>query len=383
MESRNGRRVVISGVGVVSPCGTGTEEFWTGLAKPVESSTARRVTGFDPAGYGLARQEYRRLDRFAQFGLAAAAQALVDAYLLPCVSADSPVRGGERVGVLIGTGMGGTSTYESQVHTLRDRGERQVSPLAVPMVMPNAVAGAVSMRWGLRGPCETVCTACATGTHAIGAAARWVASGRADIVVAGGAEAPLTGTSVAAFGAMRALSPTGLSRPFDVGRDGFCAAEGAGVVVLETLESCLSRGALPYAEIIGTGSTADAFHLTAPAPRGSGAERCMRQALNDAGLPPGEVTHVNAHGTSTPLNDAAEAVALAELFGDHQPAVTSVKGVTGHPLGAAGAIEAVAVALTYRNELLPPTMGTTVVDPRFDLDVVRGDPRPWDPAPAM
>ena len=386
IESRDGRRVVVTGVGVVAPCGIGATDFWQGLAKPPAPRAERPVEGFDPVAAGLSKVEARRLDRFAQFAIAAAGEALRDADL---AAGDGPVepsdglRGvdSERVGVLIGSGIGGALTWEHQVDTLRDRGTRAVSPLVVPMVMPNAAAGAVSMRWGLRGACETIATACATGTHAIGNAARWIAAGRADVVLAGGAEACLTGTGLAGFGNMRALSPSGISRPFDRERDGFCAAEGAAIVVLEEASRARSRGAHIYAEVAGAASTADAFHLTAPAPGGRGALACMRLALEDAGIAPAEVTHVNAHGTSTALNDATEAEVIAKLF-PGRPAVSSIKGVTGHALGAAGAIEAVALVLSYAHRTLPPTAGTVTVDPALDIDVVL-TPRPWTPAPAI
>jgi 3-oxoacyl-[acyl-carrier-protein] synthase II len=380
IESRDGRRVVVTGVGVVAPCGIGATDFWQGLAKPPVPRAERPVEGFDPTAAGLSKVEGRRLDRFAQFAIHAADEALRDADLLM----DGGLRGvdGERVGVLIGSGIGGALTWEQQVGTLRDKGSRAVSPLVVPMVMPNAAAGAVSMRWGLRGACETIATACATGTHAIGNAARWIAAGRADVVLAGGAEACLTGTGLAGFGNMRALSPSGVSRPFDVDRDGFCAAEGAGVLVLEEAGRARSRGAHVYAEVAGAASTADAHHLTAPAPGGRGALTCMRLALEDAGVAPSEVTHVNAHGTSTALNDATEAEVIAKLFAPDRPAVSSIKGVTGHALGAAGAIEAVALALSYAHQTLPPTAGTVTVDPALDIDVVL-TPRPWTPAPAI
>jgi 3-oxoacyl-[acyl-carrier-protein] synthase II len=249
------------------------------------------------------------------------------------------------------------------------------------MVMANAAAAAVSIRWGFRGPCETISTACATGTQAVGAAARLIAAGRADVVVVGAAESCLTGTSRASFTNMRALSPSGISRPFDVDRDGFCSSEGAAVLVLEEAGHALSRRARAYAEVAGVSSTADAYDMTAPSPQGRGMSTCMRLALADAGVDANTLTHVNAHGTSTPLNDAGEALAIAALF-PHRPAVTSVKGVTGHSLAASGAIEAVALALSFRNRMLPPTMGTEIVDPSFDIDVVM-DPRPWTPSPAL
>ena len=249
--------------------------------------------------------------------------------------------------------------------------------------MPNAAAAAVSMLAKAGGPCENICTACAAGTHSIGHAARWIQWGLADVVIAGGSDALLAETIVGSFGGLGALSASGVSRPFDVERDGFCISEGAGVVVLEAAESAEARNAVPYAEVRGSASTADAFHLTAPAPGHPGAKRCLRLALSDARIRAEEVTHVNAHGTSTPLNDAAEAAAIREVFGAGGPAVTSIKGVTGHAIGAAGAIEAVALALSYRDHSLPPTLVTTSVDPALDIDVVMGGARPWDPAPAV
>ena len=383
IESRDGRRVVITGVGVVAPCGTGVEAFWDGLAKPVEPAVFRRVPDFDPERWGLTRVEARRLDRFAQFGLAASADALVDAGLLEVASVEpTPIEGGDRVGVLIGSGIGGALSWEQQALVRHDKGDRSVSPLTVPMVMPNSAAAAVSMRWGLYGPCETVATSCATGTHAIANAARWIAAGRCDIAVAGGAEACLTDTNTAAFTNMRALSATGISRPFDSERDGFCASEGAGVLVLEEASRAAARGARVYAEVAGSASTADGYHITAPAPGGRGALACMQAALLDAGVEPSGVRHVNAHGTSTPLNDATEAAVIAQLFGSARPAVSAIKGITGHSLGAAGAIEAVSVALAYVRRELPPTMGTTTVDPVCDIDLVLS-PRSWHPGPAI
>jgi 3-oxoacyl-[acyl-carrier-protein] synthase II len=382
IESRDGRRVVITGVGVVAPCGIGASAFWDGLAKPPAAAVLRPVMDFDPERFGLSRVEARRLDRFAQFAIAASAEALADAKVLPDETAADPVLDGERFGVLIGSGIGGALSWEQQALIRQEKGERAVSPLTVPMVMPNAGSAAVSMRWGLYGPCETVATSCATGTHAVANAARWIAAGRCDVALAGGAEACLTDTNVAGFTNMRALSSSGISRPFDVERDGFCASEGAGMLVLEEHGHAQARNARIYAEVIGSASTADGYHITAPAPGGRGALACMRLALTDAGVMPDAVTHINAHGTSTPLNDATEAAVIRELFGSARPAVSAVKGVTGHSLGAAGAIEAVSVALTYLHEELPATGGTASVDPECDIDVVVA-PRPWEPAVAI
>jgi 3-oxoacyl-[acyl-carrier-protein] synthase II len=384
IESQDGRRVVVTGVGVVAPCGIGAEAFWVGLTKPVGAEVVRRVDDFHPESVGLARVEARRLDRFAQFAIAATAEALTDAGLQADQTASGPIAtiDPERVGVLIGSGIGGALSWEQQALVRQEKGDRAVSPLTVPMVMPNAGSAAVSMRWSFFGPCETVATSCATGTHAVANAARWVASGRCDVAVAGGAEACLTTTNLAGFTNMRALSTSGLSRPFDVDRDGFCASEGAAVLILEEASYAAARGARVYAEVAGAASTADGFHITAPAPGGRGALACMRLALADAGLEPAQVTHINAHGTSTPLNDASEAAVIAELFAGSRPAVSGIKGVTGHSLGAAGAIEAVALSLSYAHGELPPTMGTTTVDPECDVDVVLSA-RSWDPAPAL
>jgi 3-oxoacyl-[acyl-carrier-protein] synthase II len=252
------------------------------------------------------------------------------------------------------------------------------------MMMSNAASAAVSMRHGFRGPCETVATACATGTHAIGSAARWIQWGLCDAVIAGGSEASMTAVAIHAFGNMKALSRSGVSRPFDERRDGFVISEGAGVLVLEEWERALSRGARILGEILGSASLADAHHITAPAPGGLGAIRCMRRALEDAGLEPSAIGHINAHGTSTPLNDAAEATGIAEVFGSPGPIVTSTKGVTGHALGAAGALEAAAVLLSMEHGLIPPTDGLEQIDPELPpIDLVRKEPRPWQPAPSI
>jgi 3-oxoacyl-[acyl-carrier-protein] synthase II len=248
----------------------------------------------------------------------------------------------------------------------------------VPMMMPNAATAAVSMRFGLGGPCETVTTACAAGTHAIGNAARLVATGRSTVAVAGGAEAVMVEIAEAGFRNMTALSNTEFSRPFDIGRDGFVMGEGAGILILEEWNHALARGATIYAEVLGAASTADAHHITAPDPSGHGAVRCMELALEDAGVVAGDVSHINAHGTSTPLNDLAESVAVHAVFGEYAPPVTSIKGHLGHSLAAAGALEGVASVLTLVNQVIPPTAGTTTVDPEIALDVVVGEARKAD-----
>ncbi len=290
----------------------------------------------------------------------------------------------DRVGVWIGTGIGGIETTEREIVVQHERGPRRVSPFLVPMMMPNAAAASVSMRHGFQGPCENTVTACAAGTHSLGRAADLIKYGRADVMVAGGSEAPLTATALAGFRNMTAMTRQGVSMPFDARRDGFVIAEGCGLLVLEEWDHALGRGATILGEFLGSGSTADAHHITAPAPGGSGAVRCMREALADAGLEAGDIAHVNAHGTSTPLNDAAEADAMAEVFGDSGPIVTSTKGVTGHALAAAGALEAVAAVLTIQERCIPPTMHHEEVDPELaPIDLVVGDARPWEPGPVM
>ncbi len=378
-ESRDGRRVVITGLGVVAPCGTGLDAFWEGLGRPVEPTVMRTVSDFDPKDYGLKYVDARRLDRFAQFAYAAGKMALEDAFKDGDVSGYSEWKRG----IIMGTGIGGAFSWEANAEALMTKGERAVSPLTVPMVMPNAGSAALSMRLGFRGPVETVTTACASGTHAIANGAKLIASGRCDLMLVGGSDACQTGVMNGGFTNMKALSSSGISRPFDAERDGFCSAEAGGVLVLEELAHARKRGARIYAEVAGSGSTADAYHITAPDPEGAGAVMCMRAALEDAGLEAGQITHINAHGTSTPLNDSAESGAVARLFGtDPGPAMTSIKGVTGHSLGAAGAVEGVALALSFLNKKIPPTMHTENVDPTIEVDIVR-EWRDWEPGPAL
>jgi 3-oxoacyl-[acyl-carrier-protein] synthase II len=377
IEARDGRRVVITGVGVLAPCGIGADVFWAGLSKPAEPVINRSIDDFDAAEWGLKHVDVRRIERFAQLAIAASALARRDAG----IEKDSPYDP-YRCGVMMGTGIGGAYAWESNAEVLMEKGEKYVSPLVVPMVMPNAASANVSIRSGFIGPVETITTACAAGTHAVGHGARLIASGRADLMLAGGSESCQTPVMNNGFLNMKALSPSGISRPFDIARDGFCSAEAAAVLVLEEYEAARARGATIYAEVAGTASTADAHHITAPSPNGAGAIACMRAALADAGVNADEVTHVNAHGTSTQLNDAAEAIAVKEVFAANRPAVTSIKGVTGHSLGAAGAVEAAALALSYRHRELPPTMHVTELEPDLDIDVVL-EPRSWDPAPAV
>ena len=369
-------RIAVTGVGVVSSAGIGKEAFWNSLLNGVPKN-GFLIEDFDPLPFfdGNAK-EARRADRFQQFALAAAKEAIDQA--------GDFVIDPTAVGTMIGTGVGGLGTLEDQVRVLLDKGPRRVSPFLVPMMMANAASASVSMTYNLQGPCETIVTACAAGTHSLGRAAELIRSGKVKAMVAGGAEATLTAIGTQGFVNMTAVSNEGISRPFDTQRDGFMQSEGAGVLILEEWDHATSRGADVLAEFLGSGSTADAHHITAPAPGGNGAVRCMEMALNDAGLLPADIGQINAHGTSTPLNDAAEAQAIARVFGDSNPYVTGTKGVTGHSLGAAGALEAVAVVLSMLNETIPRTHGTTEIDPEFgDLNLVYSDSIDWSPRPTI
>jgi 3-oxoacyl-[acyl-carrier-protein] synthase II len=370
------RRVAVTGVGVVAPCGIGSDDYWAGLLGPAPEGRERPVPDWDPSPWFENRKEARRTDRFAQFALAAASMALDEAGDLQV----DPTR----AGVIIGTGVGGIATLEEQIQVSYGKGPDRVSPFLVPMMMSNAGAATVSMRFGWQGPCETTVTACAAGTHSIGNAVRLIQDGRCDAVLAGGSEASLTQTAIAGFSNMTALTSSGHSRPFDERRDGFVIAEAAAVLVLEEWESAVARGATILAEMLGSASSADAHHITAPSPGGTGAMHCMELALADAGLTPGDIVHINAHGTSTPLNDAAEADAIHKLFGSPGPLVTSTKGITGHALGAAGAIEAAAVVLAMKHRKIPPTAGTEAVDPALPpINLVIGEAVDWEPGPSL
>jgi 3-oxoacyl-[acyl-carrier-protein] synthase II len=372
-----GRRVAVTGLGVLAPCGVGADAFWRGLLGPgITTGPAVELSAWDPTPWYDSPKEARRADRVEQFAIAAATEALESTGGLDAVGVDPA-----RFGTIFATGVGGLHTLEDQVQVRLERGTRRVSPFLVPMMMANAAGAAISMRFGLQGPNETICTACAAGTHAIGYAARLIAWGRCDAVVTGGSESAATATAVAAFSNMTAISSSGISRPFDTDRDGFVMGEGAAVLVLEEWDHATSRGAAILAEVVGAASNADAHHITAPSPGGAGATVCMRLALDDAGLEPGDIAQINAHGTSTPLNDAAEAEAVRKVFGEAPPPATSIKGVTGHALGAAGALEAAAVLLSMQHRLIPPTANTVDVD--VDIDVVTGDARPWQPGPTI
>ncbi|MFZ1062902.1 MAG: beta-ketoacyl-ACP synthase II [Acidimicrobiales bacterium] len=362
-----GRRVAVTGLGALTCAGVGVDALWAALVKDT-APVSKRIEPFDASHIG-GPKELRRLDPFTLYALMAADEAWRQSGL------QGPL---EDAGSIVTTGIGGLQTVLDQVGVLNAKGPDRISPFMVPMMMPNAATAAVSMRFGLGGPCETVTTACAAGTHAIGNAARLVATGRCPVVVAGGAEAVIVEIAEAGFRNMTALSNEGHSRPFDKARNGFVMGEGAGILVLEDWDHAHERGATIFAEVIGAASTADAHHITAPDPEGGGAIRCMQIALADAGIAPEEVSHINAHGTSTPLNDLAESVAVHKVFGPHAPPVTSIKGHLGHSLAAAGALEGVASVLTLQRQLMPPTAGTDEIDPEVGLDVVTGSPRAGD-----
>ncbi len=371
-----GHRIAITGYGVLAPCGIGKQNFWKGLLGPgLSGSHTVEIENWDATPYYTGPKEMRRADRCEQYAIAAAQEALEQSGVLPYDRS--------RIGTIFGTGIGGLRTLEGQVEVRVAKGKERVSPFLVPMMMSNASGAAISMRHGFQGPAETICTACAAATHALGYAARQIAWGRCDAVLSGGAESAATITAVAGFVNMTALSTTMVSKPFDATRDGFVFGEGAAVFVLERLDLAVKRGATIYGEILGAGSNADAHHITAPSPGGVGAIACMKLALDDAGLSADQIKQVNAHGTSTPLNDAAEAQAVEAVFGSNKPPMTSIKGVTGHPLGAAGALEAAAVLLSFEHKLIPPTANTTVVDPEMNVDIVTGKARAWEPGPTI
>jgi 3-oxoacyl-[acyl-carrier-protein] synthase II len=371
------RRVAITGVGAVSPLGVGAQrlvERWSAGECGIEDG-AGRCRDFDPLDF-LSRKEARRSDRFTQLAIAAAGEAVEQAGW----SEELPYPG-ERIGCVVGTGIGGLGSLEVQQRTLIESGQKAVSPLAVPLMMGNAAAAALAMRHRLRGHVYGVVSACAAGAHALGDASRIIRAGDADAVLAGGAEAAITGLAEAGFGAMGATSPSGVSRPFDARRDGFVIGEGAGVLVLEEAEAAERRGVEILGELRGYGATCDAFHLTAPQPTGGEAARAIGLALADAGLRPEDVDYVNAHGTSTPLNDRSETEALKLALGERAGAVpvSSTKSAIGHLLGAAGAVEAIATVGALRRRLAPPTVGWEEREEGLDLDYVPGQARPLEP----
>ncbi|MER3456068.1 MAG: beta-ketoacyl-[acyl-carrier-protein] synthase II [candidate division GAL15 bacterium] len=384
------RRVAVTGVGVVTPIGIGKEAFWNALLQgrsgvrriqsfdpsPFPTQIAAEVLDFDPLQY-MDRKEARRNDRFVQFAIAATRMALEDAdFRITPTNRD-------RVGVVLGSGIGGAHTWEEQHRVLLERGPDRVSPFFIPMLISNMAAGMVSILFGARGPNTSVVTACATGGHCIGDAFKIIQRGDADAMIAGGTEAAVTALSIAGFCSMRAMStrndaPEKAVRPFDRDRDGFVMGEGAGVVLLEELESARARGVRIYCELVGYGMSADAYHITQPDPEGEGAAQCMSRCLQDAGLRPEEVDYINAHGTSTPYNDKFETLAIKRVFGEHayRLAVSSTKSMTGHLLGAAGGVELIASALSVYHQVLPPTINYENPDPDCDLDYVPNRARP-------
>lgn len=391
------KRVVITGVGLVTPIGTGVEAFWNALVNGVSgvgpithfdasefaTRIAAEVKDFDPERF-MERKDAKRMDRFVQLSVVASLLALEDANL-NIADLDA-----NRIGVLIGSGIGGTGTWEEQHKTLLERGPRRVSPFFVPMLISDMASGMVSILVGAKGPNLGIVTACATGTHAIGEAAAIVSRGDADVMIAGGSEAAITPMAVAGFCAARALStrndePERASRPFDLNRDGFVMGEGAGTVIVESLEHALARGAKIWGEVCGFGMSGDAYHITAPSPGGEGAARSMSAALHNANLKPEQVDYINAHGTSTEDNDKIETAAVKTVFGQnaYKVAISSTKSMTGHLLGAAGAVEAIACLCAIRDGIIPPTINYETPDPECDLDYVPNKARMQDVRIAM
>ncbi|MEE2942292.1 MAG: beta-ketoacyl-ACP synthase II [Verrucomicrobiota bacterium] len=390
MADTTQKRVVVTGIGVVSPLGQGIDCFWQnitagrcGIDKITAFDTegfackiAGEVKDFDAAEAFPSPKEVRRTDRFAQFGIHAGWQALNDSKLnLEQVNRD-------RVGAMIGSGIGGLATLETQHKTLLDRGPGRMSPFFIPMMILNMASGMFSLYHGLRGPNVATCSACATANHAIGEAWRTLAMGDADVMFAGGTEAAVLPTAMGGFAAMKALStrnddPLHASRPFDAGRDGFVMGEGAGVLVLENFEHAKARKARIYCEIAGYGNTADAHHMSAPAPEGEGGARAMQMALDSGGLNPEDISYINAHGTSTPQGDVCETQAIKSVFGEHarRLAVSSTKGATGHMLGAAGGVEMAVCCKALETDTVPPTINYVTSDPDCDLDYVPNEAR--------
>jgi 3-oxoacyl-[acyl-carrier-protein] synthase II len=377
-------RVVITGMGAITPVGNDVGAMWQSLIagrsgvgpitlfdpSMLESQFAAEVKGFDPVAI-LGRKDARRMDRFTQFAVAAAGQALADAQL-QVTPENAP-----RIGCIIGTGIGGIGTLLSEAEVFRAKGAARVSPFLVPMMLPDTAPGQIAIQYGLKGPNMTIVTACASSANAIGEASEMIRRGAADVIVAGGAEAGLVPLALAGFNVMTAISkrndaPQKASRPFDLNRDGFVPGEGSAILVLESLEHARSRGARPYAEVMGYGASADAFHVTAPDETGEGAMLAMRAAITEAGLAPEEIDYLNAHGTSTVLNDKSETIAIKRVFG-HAAAklpISSTKSMTGHLLGAAGAMEAVICIKALQAGIIPPTINYETPDPACDLDYV-------------
>ena len=379
------RRVVVTGLGLVSPVGIGVEESWSALvagksgvapitlfdASTFPTKIAAEVKGFDPSKF-MDRKEVRRNDRFIHFALAAADMAVKDSGL------DMSKEDAERVGCIVGAGIGGLGTIENEHRTFLEKGVRKIGPFFIPALIVNLAPGQISLKYGMKGPNFSPVSACATGNHSIGDAMIYIERGMADVIVTGGCEASITELGIGGFCAARALSerndaPEKASRPFDKGRDGFVAGEGSGILILEEYEHARRRGAKIYAEVAGYGATADAYHITSPAPEGEGGQRAMRMALRDAAISPEQIGYVNTHGTSTPAGDVAECQAINKVFGEHARKglmVSSTKSMTGHLLGAAGGLEAVVTVLTIVKGVLPPTINVEEQDPECKLDVI-------------
>lgn len=370
-----GRRVVVTGIGVVSAAGVGAAPFWERLVAPTDAPVDGLVGPFDPTPW-IDHRDARRSDPYVHYAVAAAVLAHEDA--------GSPDLDADRCGVLLGNAFGAPGLLERQLRVLADDGPQAVSPFLVGTLSEHACSAGVALRLGARGPVQTVAGACASGTYAIGDAANLIARGRCDAVLAGATQGPPTDAIVASFANLRVLAPDGWVRPFDTRRAGFAVADGAAVLVLEELAAARRRGAPIHAEVLGAANTNDAAHPVTPS--GDGAVACLLAALDDAGLDPAAIVHVNAHGTGTKANDAMEAAAVRKVFGPvgrPGPSVTSIKRVTGHALAAAGAFEAAAVALSFRHRMLPPSGIDVDLDPDVDVDVVVGGPRPWDPGPTI
>ncbi len=390
------RRVVVTGIGAVTPVGNDAEKTWENIVNGVSgigpltrinadeypAKVAAEIDNFNPEEF-MEKKDARKMDRFTQYALAASLMAVKDSDL------QITEENSARVGVWIGSGIGGMETFENQYEIFQKRGYKRVSPFFVPMLIPDMATGQVSITLGARGVNSCTVTACATGTNSIGDAFKVIQRGDADAMITGGAEAPITKMSVAGFCANTALStnpdPKTASRPFDANRDGFVIGEGAGILVLEELEHALARGAKIYAEIVGYGSTGDAYHITSPAPGGEGGARAMKMAINDAGLKPEEVSYINAHGTSTAYNDKFETMAIKEVFGDYayKLPISSTKSMTGHLLGAAGGVEAIFSVLAIKDSIIPPTINYETPDADCDLDYVVNNHRKQEVNVAM
>ncbi|MFC5649043.1 beta-ketoacyl-ACP synthase II [Paenibacillus solisilvae] len=386
------QRVVVTGMGVMTSLGSDLNEFWGNLMEgksgvshveafdvsEYPTQIAAEIKNFNPEDYNIDKKEARRMDRFVQFAVVASTLAIKDANLDIGNDVDP-----ERVGVMIGSGIGGLGTWEDQHNILLEKGPKRVSPFFIPMMIANMASGQVSMATGAKGPNSTAVTACATGTHSIGDSYKLIQRGDAEVMICGGAEATIRPTGMAGFCSMRAMStrndePEKASRPFDTDRDGFIMGEGSGVMILESLDHAVKRGARIYAEVIGYGMSGDAHHMTEPDP--DGAARCMVKALKDSRIEPAEVDYINAHGTSTPVGDRSETTAIKKAFGEaaYKLAVSSTKSMTGHLLGAAGGVEAVILGLTLVNGIIPPTINLDNQDPECDLDYVPNTPRKAD-----